>query len=284
MKERILLQLDGDRHPSVFDAVVAVDAGVQKLLQYGSVTAADVEGLVHGCIFTRGIPHLASTAIFVGGSDVRQGEALAAQVAKAFFGPMRVSVMMDASGANTTAAAAVLCAEKHVDLSTARVAVLGGTGPVGQRVARLTAAAGATVMLGSRSLEKAQLICEQIGERVDGARVAPLGKSQRDVLATCDAVFACGAAGICLASSADWQASAQLKVAIDLNAVPPLGIDGIEVMHKAEMLGHVACYGAIGVGGLKMKIHKRSLQRLFESNDAFLDAEEILAIGRTLDA
>lgn len=287
MKEKILLQLDGDSHPSVFDSVVAVDAGVQHLFRHGDVKESDVEGLVHGCIFTRGIPDLASTAVFVGGSDVQQGEQLAARVAATFFGPMRVSVMMDANGSNTTAVAAVISAEQHIDWQGTRVAVLAGTGPVGLRVARLTAAAGAEVLVGSRKLDRAEEACEAIRQRVDGASVQPLVADANDLAGTLDgvdALFACGAAGICLAKADDWQNSSRLKVAIDLNAVPPLGIEGIDVMHKAEMIGDVACYGAIGVGGLKMKIHKRALQSLFESNDQFLDAEEILAIGHGLQS
>jgi hypothetical protein len=285
MKQKILLQLDSDKHPSVFDAVVAVDAGIDRLLQYGDVSEEEVESLVHGCIFTRGIPNLASTAIFVGGSDVGQGERLAKKVSKAFFGPMRVSVMMDANGANTTAVAAVLSAEKHISWSGASVVILAGTGPVGQRVARLTAAAGARVFIGSRNRKRAEEVCDQIASRVDGAQAEPLVSGESSLsesIAAADALFACGAAGICLAQKADWANSASLRVAVDLNAVPPLGIEGIDVMHKAEMAGNIACYGAIGVGGLKMKIHKRSLQSLFESNEAFLDAEEILAIGKSI--
>ena len=38
-------------------------------------------------------------------------------------------------------------------------------------------------------------------------------------------------------------------------------------------------YGAIGVGGLKMKIHKAAIRSLFEANDRTLDAEEIFDIG-----
>jgi methylenetetrahydrofolate/methylenetetrahydromethanopterin dehydrogenase (NADP+) len=37
----------------------------------------------------------------------------------------------------------------------------------------------------------------------------------------------------------------------------------------------VACFGAVGVGGTKMKIHKAAVARLFERNDQVLDAEEI---------
>jgi hypothetical protein len=285
MKKKILLQLDGDTHPSVFDAVVATDIGVDQLLQYGNVSVDDVEALVHGCIFTRGVADLSSTAIFIGGSDVRHGELLTERVLKTFFGPMRISVMMDANGANTTAAAAILSAEKHLSWSETTLVVLAGTGPVGQRVARLAAAAGARVLIGSRNQDRADQACQQIRSRVEGAQVQAIvtsGDNLKQTIADADALIACGAAGICLAEAADWQDSAKLRVAVDLNAVPPLGIDGINVMHKAETKGDIACYGAIGVGGLKMKIHKRALEQLFESNDAVLDAEQILEIGKSL--
>ena len=42
------------------------------------------------------------------------------------------------------------------------------------------------------------------------------------------------------------------------------------------------CYGAIGVGGTKMKIHKAAVRQLFEAHDQVLDAEEIYRIGQRL--
>src|SRR4051812_28634784 len=123
-RPKILIQFDSDTHPSVFDAVVATDSGVDRLLQYSSVKAADVQALVHGAIFTRAPHDLSQTAIFIGGSNVAIGEELLAAATKAFFGPMRVSVLLDANGANTTAAAAVLAAAKHVNLNGATATVL----------------------------------------------------------------------------------------------------------------------------------------------------------------
>ena len=79
-----------------------------------------VRDLVHGAMFTRGPDKLNNTAIFVGGTDVRTGEKLLQEVTDCFFGPLRVSVMLDANGANTTAAAAVLAASKHVDVRGAK--------------------------------------------------------------------------------------------------------------------------------------------------------------------
>src|SRR6476646_4287312 len=158
-KPRILIQLDPDPHASLFDAVVAVDAGVEHLLQYHSVQPEHVRDLVHGAMFTRSPADLSSTAVFVGGSNVAKGEELLRQITKCFFGPMRVSVLLDANGANTTAAAAVLAAAKHVELKGATATILAGTGPVGQRAARLLVQQGATVRLASRTIQKAEEAC-----------------------------------------------------------------------------------------------------------------------------
>src|SRR5262245_41470187 len=138
-RPRILVQLDTDPHASVFDAVVAVDAGVDHLLAHSAVQPDHVRDLVYGTMFTRGPQDLQSTAIFIGGSNVAAGEALLRQVTKCFFGPFRVSVLFDANGSNTTAAAAVLAASHHLPLNQTTALVLAGTGPVGQRAARLLA-------------------------------------------------------------------------------------------------------------------------------------------------
>ncbi|WP_417735117.1 NADP-dependent methylenetetrahydromethanopterin/methylenetetrahydrofolate dehydrogenase [Rosistilla oblonga] len=279
-KPKILLQFDTDSHASSFDAVVATDAGVDTLLQYAKVNTENVEGLVHGAMFTRGPEDLHRTAIFVGGSDVAAGEAVYERIEKCFFGPMRVSVMLDSNGANTTAAAAVLRAAKHLDLSQTTALVLGGTGPVGQRVARLLLQAGATVRLSSRQIDRARAVCDAISARIDcGQRLSAVVGSE--AIDGSDAVFACGAAGVQLLSS-DELAGSDVRLAIDLNAVPPVGIEGIDVMDRGKSRQDRIDYGAIGVGGTKMKIHRAAIQRLFESNDQQLDAEAIYAIGQSV--
>ena len=105
-KPKILVQLDSDAQASVFDGVVAVDAGVDHLFRHAGVEVLQVRDLVYGAMFTRGVDDLANTAIFVGGSDVAAGELILTEIQRAFFGPLRVSVMLDSNGANTTAAAA----------------------------------------------------------------------------------------------------------------------------------------------------------------------------------
>lgn len=285
-KTKILIQLDPDPHASVFDAVVATDAGVERLLQYAGVQPDQVQGLVHGAMFTRGPADLQYTAIFIGGSNVAAGEVLLEQAIKCFFGPMRVSVLLDANGANTTAAAAVLAAARHAPLAGAVATVLAGTGPVGQRAARLLARQGADVRVASRSLDKAALTCAAIASRVPGAKLTPWKTAAApETAAALDGAaiaIAAGAAGVELLPADVRRNCKSLQVAIDLNAVPPLGITGVEVMDKAQERDGVICYGAIGVGGTKMKIHRAAIEKLFAANNLVLDAEEVFAIGQEL--
>lgn len=286
-KPKILVQLDSDPHASVFDAVVAIDAGVDHLLQYGGVAPEQVRDLVHGAIFTRGGADLRNTAIFVGGSDVAAGEKLLEQVRSACFGPMRVSVMLDANGANTTAAAAVLAAARHVPLKDAEATVLAATGPVGQRAVRLLARQGAKVRVSSRSLDRAQAVCDALRPMLDGAALTPVAAgSPHETASAIDGaqiVIAAGAAGVELLSEETRRQIQSLRVVIDLNAVPPLGVGGMKATDKAQERDGQICYGALGVGGTKMKIHKAALAQLFASNDLVLDAEEIYALGQNLE-
>ncbi len=287
-KKKILIQLDPDAHPSVFDAVVAVDSQVDHLLQYSNVQADQVRDLVHGAIFTRGPKDLRSTAIFIGGSDVSRGEALCREVSKAFFGPMRVSVMLDSNGANSTAAAAFLCVQQQINLQNKRLLVLAATGPVGQRVCRLAAQVGAVVVAHSRSTAKAESIAGSLASHsnLSNSRIVAIGSDQpqafQQELEAADAVVACGAAGIQLLSAEQLRQASKLQVAVDLNAVPPVGLQGIDAMDKAIVRGQRTDYGALGVGGLKMKIHKAAIAKLFTQNDLVLNAEEMVAIGREI--
>jgi len=285
-KAKVLLQLDADSQPSVFDSMVAVDAGVDHLLRHGDITPDKVTGLVHGTIFTRGPDSLHNTAIFIGGSDVAAGESLLEAVTSAFFGPLRVSVMMDANGANTTAAAAVWTAAEHLSLADHHFAVLGSTGPVGQRVVRLLAGEGARVRVISRSRSRADGVCERVAATGASGTLEAAEISQSDdaaeVLSDVDAVIAAGAAGVQLLTDDARRRLSKLKLAIDLNAVPPVGLEGIEPGDRGVERDGQIHYGAIGVGGLKMQIHKAAIKKLFESNDAVLNAEQIFALAATL--
>jgi hypothetical protein len=287
-KRKLLIQLDSDPHPSVFDRVVAYDAGADEVLSYGDVKPETVREMVHGAIFTRGPKDLHRTALFIGGSNMAIGEKLLAEACKHMlpqFG-LRVSVLLDSNGSNTTAAAAVRAAARHVDLKTAKALVLGGTGPVGRRAALLLALQGADVCIGSRQLAKASAVADSIRVKAPHARLEPAGiDAVMDLDAALDGrtlVIAAGAAGVTLLPRSVRLNCSTLKVMIDLNAVPPLGIDGVGVADRGVEYDGVLSYGAVGVGDTKMKIHKAAIARLFERNDQVLDAEQIYALGEGL--
>lgn len=286
-KSRILIQLDTDVHPSVFDGVVAVDAGVEHLFQYGNVKPSEVRAIVHGAMFTRGPNDLHSTAIFVGGSDVAAGRSVAEAARVACFDPFRVSIMQDSNGCNSTAAAAVLCASRHVDFSNARALVLAGTGAVGQAVCRLVASQGGVAILASRKLPRAIECCETlIDHGVSSELLTPVSSDDAaafdQALQSVDIVFGCGAAGIELLNAQQLASAGRLRAAVDLNAVPPSGISGILVTDHAVLRENRVDYGALGVGGLKMKIHKAAIRELFTANSHFIDAPRMMEIGRVL--
>jgi len=283
--KKLLLQLDSSPHPSVFDRVVAFDAGADEVMSYGGVTVDAVRDLVHGAIFTRGPKHLHSTAIFIGGSDMTQGEQLLKAVKKAFFGPLRVSVMLDSNGSNTTAVAAVAKMRQAAGSLDGRSAlVTAGSGPVGLRAAGLLAKAGARVTVTSRRAGDGSL-SEKIRQRFGGSvrEVAMAdGSGAAQALEGAEMFLNAGPAGVCLIPRAAWVGRAGLQVAADVNAVPPLGVEGIEVGDDGAVRDGVTTFGALGIGNLKMKIHKACIAKLFEKNDLILDAEAISAVADEL--
>ncbi|MFN8459081.1 MAG: NADP-dependent methylenetetrahydromethanopterin/methylenetetrahydrofolate dehydrogenase [Anaerolineae bacterium] len=283
--KKLLIQLDTDKHPSSFDRIVPYDAGVDDVLSYGNVAVEDVAGLVQGAFFTRGIPDLKNTAIWVGGSNVPAGEAVLAAVRKTFFGPFKVSVMLDSNGCNTTAATAVAKIVKALEVRGQRVVVGAGTGPVGLRAAGMLASEGANVILTSRKLDRAQAAADSVSQRfgvkVEGALLAD-DASARQVLNGAVALFTCGTAGAQVVSKAVWTSMPGLKLIADINAVPPLGVEGIDMNDNgSEREGRIS-FGALGIGGRKMKVHRTCIARLFEANDVVMDAELVYQVAKEL--
>ena len=151
---------------------------------------------------------------------------------------------------------------------------------------RLLAQAGAKVRVASRDLKRAQATCDAVSKRVNGAQLtAWQAGNPAEAAAALDGtglVIAAGPPAAQLLTADAWHKSKSLSVAIDLNAVPPTGIEGIKVSDKAEQHGSVVTYGAIGVGGLKIQIHKAAVRQLFVRNDQVFDAEAIFQIGHGL--
>jgi hypothetical protein len=286
--KRVLLQLDSDVHPSAFDAIVALDAGVDALLSFGPVEPDEVQGLVQGAFFTRGPEDLKHTAIFVGGSSVPAGEALMDAVQAAFFGPFQVSVLHDSDGCNTTAAALVAKIVSAVDVRGKR-AVIVGVGPVGLRSATLLRQEGAEVVgssipadvLGTDSYRRPRGL--SIAEEAGIPTIEP--GDRQELLAGLEGahiVITSGPAGVQIIDRATWADHATLEVLADVNATEPLGIEGVELDDDLAERDGKRTLGAIAIGGPKMKTQKKAIQTLFEANDHVLDADGVYEIAKTL--
>ena len=283
--KKLLFLFDTDAYASVFDTVVAYDGGADRVTGYAGVTPDTVGALVDGTIFTRGGKDKQNTAIFIGGGDMGKGEALLAAVKKRFFGPFRVSVMLDSNGSNTTAAAGVALLAKAKKLKGKKAVVLAGTGPVGMRAAAFLGQEGAEVTITSRTKDRAEAAAKAIetrfGVKVKG--VAGADDAQRaEAVKDANIVYAAGAIGAQLLPASAWENNPNIQLLADVNAQPPLGIEGIEATDKGKERDGKTVFGALGIGGLKLKLHRGCIGKMFESSDAVFDAEEIYALAKAM--
>jgi hypothetical protein len=285
MPAKLLYQLDTDATPSVFDSVVAFDGGADHVLGHANITAGMVGPLVEGAIYTRGPKEKQYTALFIGGSRVDEGEAVLEAVRAKFFGKFSVSVMLDSNGCNTTAAAAVALLGKAGKIAGSRALVLAGTGPIGMRAAAMLALDGAHVTITGRNLLKTQAAAAAIEKRfgVSVAALAAADAEQRHAaLKDQNIVLAAGAAGHELADAVSWQNNPAVTQVADFNPEPPFGLGGISASDKAKDYGGKLAFGALGIGGLKLKLHRACITSLFTANDRVLDAGIILDIAKEM--
>jgi hypothetical protein len=287
--KKVLLQLDTDEHPSPFDAIVAHDAGVDVLLSHAGVTRDVVRGLVQDAFFTRGPDDLKNTAVWVGGKQVAAGEEVFAEVQKAYFGPFRVSVMLDSNGCNTTAGTTIARIAKSRSLAGSRAVVL-GLGAVGLRSAVLLQGEGCEVTMAS-------LPAELFGDDRPYRRPRGLAGAERlgldvrepadrsELEATLDGaqlVLAAGPAGVQVLRRDAWAENPSIELLADYNAAEPLGIEGTKAADDLADYDGKVVLGALAIGGPKMKVHKACVRRLFESNDQVLDTDAVYAVAKDM--
>jgi methylenetetrahydrofolate/methylenetetrahydromethanopterin dehydrogenase (NADP+) len=287
--KKVLLQLDTEQHPSPFDAIVAYDADVDVLLSHGCVKPEEARALVQDAFFTRGPDDLSNTAVWVGGKDVAAGEQIFAQVQKAYFGPFRVSVMLDSNGCNTTAATTIARIAKARELNGNRAVVL-GLGAVGLRSATLLQEEGCEVTVASlppdlfgddrpyrrpRGLGVAQELGLDIREPADSSELEAALEGAQMVLSA-------GPAGVLVLRRDFWSQHPTIELLADYNAAEPLGIEGTEATDDLVDYDGKVVLGALAIGGPKMKVHKACVRSLFESNDRVLDTDEVYAVAKEL--
>lgn len=282
---------------SPFDVNMAADAGYQIVTPYCHVGLDAVTALTQDAIFSRGPKGVARTGLFIGGRDALLAADMLERAKAAMVPPFVVSVFADPSGAYTTAAALVATVEAALrrhhghGLTGQTVLLLGGTGPVGRVAAVLCAQQGATAVLSShKGLASAQTAADETSRRFGVALHAASGASRDDLhaaLARADVVLGVAAAGVQVMSADDRAVAARLKVAADVNAVPPAGLAGVGVMDDGKPIEGTGAVGigALAVGNVKYQVQHRLLVRMRNADkpvtlgfpEAFAAAREFLA-------
>lgn len=298
-KRTVLHMFDPMPHASPFDINMAVDAGFEVIFPYDNVQLEQVTGLVQDAIFSRGPSGVKRTGIFIGGRDLGLALNMLEAARKAMVPPFEVSVLADPSGAFTTAAALVACVEKELkskhgrELQGTQAVVFGGTGPVGIATGVIASLAGAQVTIVDpfnidTALEKAKEYNARCGASMRGTYASSEADKAR-LIAHADLVFCTAKAGIQVLSADVLADARQLKVAGDVNAVPPLGIEGVKRLHYGEPLVHaVNSPGAVGIGALAIGDVKYKLQNallgylLTAEQPVFLDFREAFQRARGL--
>jgi methylene-tetrahydromethanopterin dehydrogenase len=285
------------RQVSPFDINMAADAGYQMVVPYQEVGLDGITAMTQDTIFSRGPKGVARTGIFIGGRDPTLAADMLERARAAMFKPFVVSLMADPSGAYTTAAAMVAYVEsvlrrtrKH-DLEGSRVLVVGGSGPVGRVAGVMAAQAGAAVTLAGRGSDAALAkVAADTGARFGvtlGGASAGDRQALRALLARCDVVLACAAAGVQVLALDDLPFARSLEVAADVNAVSPEGIAGLGVMDDAKPLPGTDAVGigALAIGNIKYQTQHRLLVQMREAEKAVtLGVAEALATARTVAA
>lgn len=298
-KRSILHMLDPMPNNSPFDVNMALDAGFDVLMPYSNVKLESVPGLTQDAIFSRGPSGVKKTAMFIGGRDMGLAIDMLKSARQAMVPPFEISVFADPSGAYTTAAALVACVERELkqkhgkDLQESKVVVFGGTGPVGIATGVIASLAGAdTTLVDHLSAEVANDVAKEYNRRFKASlkgAVASSDAAKSQLIADTDIIFCTAKAGIQVLNAAVLAQARQLKVAGDVNAVPPPGIEGIKLKDFGAPLVHASQapeavgVGSLAVGDVKYRLQNVLLKSMLETDKPlYLDFRDAFRKAQTL--
>jgi methylene-tetrahydromethanopterin dehydrogenase len=280
------------KHVSPFDVNMALDAGFNSVVPYTSVELADVRGLTQDAIFSRGPKGAKRTGLFIGGKDAAAALDMLEAARKAMFPPFQISAFADPAGSFTTAAAMVAKVEKALKtqgggLGGRTVAVFGATGVVGFAAGVIAAAEGAKVnMVGYDGPTRVKALAARAKERFGVDLASSDGSSDAlkvEAIKGVDVILCAGRAGVQVLSGAQLAQAGNLKVAADVNAVPPAGIEGIGAQDDGVSLEGGVGIGALAIGAVKYKVQSGLFRKMLETEKPlFLDFRDAFTLARAL--
>jgi methylene-tetrahydromethanopterin dehydrogenase len=294
-EKNILHMLTPHKHVSPFDVNMALDAGYDAVVPYEAVELDEIGDLVQDVIFSRPPNVGVRSAVFFGGDDAVLALDMIDAAKKALVPPFGCNIMADPAGSFTTAAAMVACVErtlktkKQKALKDVTIAVFGATGVVGYCAAVIAALEGAKVkIVGYSGLERVEARAREMKERFGADVEAVDGSSDEkntEIVKEVEVILSAAKAGVQVLSAAQLKAATRLLVAADVNAVPPLGLEGIDVMADEEPIPGTDALGigALAVGPMKSKTEYGLLKRMIEAKEPqVLDFRDAFQLARTL--
>jgi len=293
----LLFFLDTDSVASSFDICMAYDAGFDAVVPYESVTPEDAKKIVQDAMFSRGPKGTKATCFFIGGKNKDKAEEVLKVAKDAMFSPFISPIIIDPGGAYTTAAAMVakvenaLSTHKLGDLSDKTCAIF-GTGPVGRTAAVLLARLGCDVTIISTNPKRSDgpEYVERVAESLlknDGVTVhgvyAPTREEKIQVLKKADVIFCAAAPGVRIIEMDMLKEIKLMKVMVDINAVPPLGIEGMKSDDDMrEIAPGIFGIGPLAIGKLKHKLEIEILREARKSGKGVYDYNSALQLARKL--
>lgn len=274
----ILHMLSPQKHMSPFDVNMAADAGYKVIVPYINVTLEEVAGLTQDAIFSRPPDDGVRTGIFIGGKDAILALDMMAAAEQALVPPFGLSTFADPAGSFTTAAAMVACVERVLKLKFGRswkgirVAIFGATGVVGFASSIITALEGAQVSLvAHRGVDRVVKAAAVSKERFGVDLIPAPGETEeqkRDIIANAEVIFAAAAAGVRVIGEEHKAIAKDLLVVADVNAVPPPGVEGMELfMDGAPLPGSNALgVGPLAIGDVKYKTESGLFKRMITTD------------------
>jgi methylene-tetrahydromethanopterin dehydrogenase len=295
-EKNILHMVTPTKHASPFDVNMALDAGYDAVLTYNNVTLDEVTGLVQDAMFSRPPKVGVRTGVFFGGKNASLALDMLAKAKKALVPPFGVSFFADPAGSFTTAAAMLACVEKLLkekkgcDLRGRKVAVFGATGVVGYASGVIAALESANVTLVghdgvARVSSSANEIKIRFGVDLRAADGSDDGKKSA-ILADTEVALCAGRAGVRILSSAQLAAATHMLVAADVNAVPPPGIEGLEVQANGSEItpGGALGLGPLAIGNIKYKTEFGLFQKMISATKPVdFDFRGAFALARELN-
>jgi len=295
-EKNILHMVTPTKHISPFDANMALDAGNDAVLTYSNVTLDDITGLVQDSIFSRPPKTGVRTAMFFGGKNASLALDMLTKARKALVPPFGMSFFADPAGSFTTAAAMVACVERILKekhqrrLEGLKLAVFGATGVVGYAAAVIAALERSSVTtVGYDGIKRVTDSANEIRTRFN-VEVRPADGSDDSkktaILKGNEAVLCAGRAGVQILSNAQLAGATNVLVAADVNAVPPAGIEGLDMQANGDALtpnGTVGL-GPLAIGNIKYKTEFGLFQKMIAATKPVqLDFRDAFVLARELN-